>query len=143
MKKSASKSALITRYKNEWFLTLSWRRSLSYRNQSTDLLCKSMDWFLYDNDLRHERVKQKLLPWLQVPFSSLDSRSLIIDVVILSLSHWDSFCTNQKLVLSCCYDLVWKEGYHDWQCQRLFAGLWRHHRQSCHCQLHLSFLWSL
>ena len=29
---------------------------LSYRNQSIDLLCKSMDWFLYDNDLRHERV---------------------------------------------------------------------------------------
>ena len=33
------------------------RRPLSYRNQSIDLLCKSMDWFLYDNDLRHERVK--------------------------------------------------------------------------------------
>ena len=29
---------------------------LAYRNQSTDLLFKSMDWFLYDNDLRHERV---------------------------------------------------------------------------------------
>ena len=29
---------------------------LSYRNQSIDLLCKSMDWFLYDNGLRHERV---------------------------------------------------------------------------------------
>ena len=24
---------------------------------SLDLLCKSMDWFLYDRDLRHERVK--------------------------------------------------------------------------------------
>ena len=23
------------------------------------LLCKSMDWFLYDRDLRHERVKMK------------------------------------------------------------------------------------
>ena len=31
-------------------LTLSWRRPLSYRNQS-------IDWFLYDNVLRHERVK--------------------------------------------------------------------------------------
>ena len=30
---------------------------LSYRNQSIDLLRKSMDWFLYDNGLRHERVK--------------------------------------------------------------------------------------
>ena len=37
-------------------LTLSWRRPFSYRNQSIDSLCKSMDWFLYDNDLRHERV---------------------------------------------------------------------------------------
>ena len=31
------------------FLTLSWRRPLSYRNLSIDLLCKSMDRFLYDN----------------------------------------------------------------------------------------------
>ena len=30
----------------------------TYRNQSIDLLGKSMDWFLYDNGLRHERVKQ-------------------------------------------------------------------------------------
>ena len=37
-------------------LTLSWQRSLSYRNQSIDLHCKSMDWFLYDRDLRHERI---------------------------------------------------------------------------------------
>ena len=28
-------------------LTLSWRRSLLYTNQFIDLLCKSMDWFLY------------------------------------------------------------------------------------------------
>ena len=38
-------------------LTLSWRRPLSYRNHSIDLLHKSMDWFLYDNGLRHKRVK--------------------------------------------------------------------------------------
>ena len=38
-------------------LTLSWRRPLSYRDQSIDLLCKSMEWFLYDNGLRQERVK--------------------------------------------------------------------------------------
>ena len=30
--------------------------SLSYGNQSIDLLFKSVDWFLYDNGLRHERV---------------------------------------------------------------------------------------
>ena len=44
-----------------WFsLTLSWQRPLPYRNQSIDLLCKSMDWFLYDNGLHHERVKNRL-----------------------------------------------------------------------------------
>ena len=37
-------------------LTLSRRRQLSYRNQSIDLRSKSMDWFLYDNGLRLERV---------------------------------------------------------------------------------------
>ena len=37
-------------------LTLSWRRSLSYRNQPIDFLSKSMDWLLYDRDHRHERV---------------------------------------------------------------------------------------
>ena len=39
------------------FFTLSWRRPLSYRNQPTDLQSKSMDWFLDDKDLQHERVK--------------------------------------------------------------------------------------
>ena len=34
--------------------------SLSYKNQSIDLLRKSMDWFLYDRDLCHERIKEKL-----------------------------------------------------------------------------------
>ena len=43
-------------------LTLSWQSSLSYRNESIDLLMKSMDWFLYDMDLRHESVKSKKLP---------------------------------------------------------------------------------
>ena len=41
-------------------LTLSWRKSLSYRNQSMDLLCKSMDWGLYNRNLRHERFKIKI-----------------------------------------------------------------------------------
>ena len=43
------------------YLPLSWRRPLSYRNQSIDLLGKSMDWFLYDNALRHERVNHQIL----------------------------------------------------------------------------------
>ena len=39
------------------YLTLSWRRPISYRNLSIDLLHKSMDWFQYDIGLRHESVK--------------------------------------------------------------------------------------
>ena len=39
-----------------WRSTLSWWKSLSYRNQSIDFLCKSMNWFLYGKDLRRERV---------------------------------------------------------------------------------------
>ena len=38
-------------------LNVSWRRSLSYRNQSVDLQSKSLDWFLYDRDFHHERIK--------------------------------------------------------------------------------------
>ena len=47
-------------------LTLSWRRPLSYRNQSIDLLRKSVDWFLYDNGLHHDRTKYCLegIMWL-------------------------------------------------------------------------------
>ena len=40
-----------------FLLTFSRRKSLSYRNQSIDLHSKSMDWFLYDRNLRHKRVK--------------------------------------------------------------------------------------
>ena len=36
--------------------TLSWRRPLSYRNQSTELFCKSLNWFLHNRDFHHERV---------------------------------------------------------------------------------------
>ena len=45
------------------FSTLSWRGPLPYRNQSIDLRSKSMDWFLYDNGLRHERVKNEMGMW--------------------------------------------------------------------------------
>ena len=39
------------------YLTPLWRKPLPYRNQSIDLLCKSMDWFLYGKGLCHERDK--------------------------------------------------------------------------------------
>ena len=40
----------------QMFRSSSWRRLLSYRNHSIDLQSKSMDWFLYNKGLRHERV---------------------------------------------------------------------------------------
>ena len=43
------------------FVTFSWRRSLSYRNQFMDLLCKSIGWFLYDRGLRHEKFNHLIL----------------------------------------------------------------------------------
>ena len=42
-----------------YYLTLSSRKSLPYRNQSIDLQSKLIDWFLYDRDLRHERVTKR------------------------------------------------------------------------------------
>ena len=52
--------ALHGRWSFPWRISLnvSRRRSLSYRNESIDLQNKSMDWFLYDKDLRHERVNK-------------------------------------------------------------------------------------
>ena len=40
-------------------LTHSWRRSLSYKDQSINLLWKWMDWGRYDRELRHERFNQR------------------------------------------------------------------------------------
>ena len=47
-------------------LTLSWWSSLSCRNLSIDFWSRSMDWFLYYWDLRHERINHVNLN----PFSS-------------------------------------------------------------------------
>ena len=70
-------------------LTLSWRKPLSYRNQSIYLLRKSMDWFLYDNGLRHERVKDTFF-WRTSsmavsPFLTLIRSNYSIDFIGISL----------------------------------------------------------
>ena len=62
-------------------LTLLWRRSLSYRNQSIDLKCKSMDWFLYDRDFRHERVKGLVLN-MEISNQSLIFQIQLVDCLI-------------------------------------------------------------
>ena len=73
-------------------LTLLWRRPLSYRNQSTDLRNKSMDWFLYDNGLRHERVKDFFskydqIPWKQRIWSHLLNISLMENLIFCVVNN--------------------------------------------------------
>ena len=46
-----------------FFLNSFIRRPLSYRNQSIDLLCKSIDWFLYHRDLRQVIAEAWLIIW--------------------------------------------------------------------------------
>ena len=78
-------------------LTLPWWRSPSYRNQSNNLLCKSMDWFLYDRDLFHERVKTlfthhtpKVCPLYRV----VKQNSLFFSICVFS--HENSRFTGQQ-----------------------------------------------
>ena len=75
-------------------VTLSWRRPLSYRNQSIDLRSKSMDWFLYDNGPCHERVnipfqgnssKVDLLSIYRI----LCDRSYILLILLLRSRSWN------------------------------------------------------
>ena len=65
-------------------LTLSRRRLLSYRNQSIDLLRKSMDWFLYDNGLRLERVNTSNCCW----YETSSKCKITLFEILLSPLHW-------------------------------------------------------
>ena len=84
-------------------LTFSLWRLLSYRNQSIDLQSKSMDWFLYDNGLRHETVKYtKKVLWKNFTFCGYCDRCFgkkcsvscifqtIVVIVVMKIleKHW-------------------------------------------------------
>ena len=57
---SRGKEQQVKQHKANMKLTLLWRSSLPYRNQSIDFHRKSMDWLLYDKDLRHEILKLQI-----------------------------------------------------------------------------------
>ena len=57
-------------------LNLSLRKSLLYRNQSTDLQNRSMDWFLCDSNLLHGSV----------------------NALLLACIHWDIFLDYDKTI---------------------------------------------
>ena len=68
------------------------------RNQYTDLLCKSMDLFLYDNGLRHKRVK-KISYITAIGDKKIKKCSIYICGVVLRLSMWFKLNTFLSLVL--------------------------------------------
>ena len=83
-------------------LTLSWRRSLSYRNRSINFLCKSKGCFLYDRDLRHEKVQEI---WKQTDkkieatlalfnYESVTLTNLRRKINVLEASIWRRFAKN-------------------------------------------------
>ena len=86
---------------NGLFLTLSWRKSLSYRNQSIYLQSKSMDWFLYDNGLRHERVL------------TIFTKSLYVWV---SFECASAYCINNKTIIHSLYMAIF------WGLIAIYAG---------------------
>ena len=74
--------------------------SLSYRNQSIDLLYKLMDWFLYGRDLRHKRVKVNeltIICWQQYirKLFSIDYVNIYFSqsIVLANISLSSIFCS--------------------------------------------------
>ena len=107
---------------SKFLLTLSWRGSLSYRNQFIDLLRKSMDWLLYDNDLRHERVKMgKKWRKMLSPTYSLKFKTIILFLnrclYFFSNGH---FATLFRRKTQRCFNVVLRCKFQRWHTQRCF-----------------------
>ena len=67
--------ALVVKNFEKYVLNFSWQRSLSYRNQSNDFYSKSMDWFLYDRYLRHERGKDVRRVYSNISIVNISDKS--------------------------------------------------------------------
>ena len=83
--------------------------SLSYKNQSIGLLCKSMERFLYDRDFRHEIVKDVFLSLLLGPYYQCNNESRITNFqrrnpwnikmesfLTLVINYWKLFTNSTK-----------------------------------------------
>ena len=84
--------------RSAFLLTRSWRSPLSYKNQTIDLGSKSIGWFLYDNGLRHERVKPR---FLQIRFFENLVSYLSVLVILLMLSFTALSDNSTKAGLGC------------------------------------------
>ena len=82
------------------FLTFSWQSSLSYKNQSIDLLWKLNDWFLYNRDLRHERVKMFKQKWFNFVILSSQSTSYLLHVTYKELLNITAKTILQQILLA-------------------------------------------
>ena len=69
--RSSFLKAFITHFARITDLVLSWRRCLSYRNQSIDLPSKLIDWFLYDRDLQKKYLGLVIHLWWRVFISKI------------------------------------------------------------------------
>ena len=80
-------------------LNLLWWRFILYRNYSIDLQNKSMNWFLYDKNPRHERVNALLFAYIDWDmfldydkiidiYASKDQRTMLL-VNPLSKNCWN------------------------------------------------------
>ena len=63
-----------------------------------DLFCKSMDWFLYDRDIRHERVKHDKCTKDSVQYFRMFSFN-DVNVTLLLLINSDSWSSSMVCVL--------------------------------------------
>ena len=85
-------------------LTLSWRRPISYRNQSTFLRSKSMNWFLYDIGLRHERVNiKKLFVWTEIFFLTFNMKIrhlffVVANLFLSEINHINVYVTKCRML---------------------------------------------
>ena len=86
----------ICSYEDQKTLTLSWRRTLPHRNQSIDLPSKSLDWFLYNNGLRHERVNDDPNKLIIIYLKSRNTSSYSNSTLASSLRY--SFSLTQLLL---------------------------------------------
>ena len=88
---------------NDWFntfLTLSWRRPLSYKKQFIDLQSKSVDCFLYNGGLLHERVNNQQ--------ASRFFRQLLLLYIKEAISRKEKFINYNKRG-NCQANLIYKE----------------------------------
>ena len=85
-------------------LTLSWRNSLRYRNQSIDSQRKLINWFLYDRDLRHERVNASR-PFPRVILGYNPTTYAVCNMTFSS-TFWSSVDFLKNSLVSLIYDRI-------------------------------------